>query len=304
MIRRSLASGLLIATVAALLALPACGSVTTESDLGSQEAAVAADMTANAPPDLRGLPDLASLPDLTALPDLTPSPDLTPPCTAVLLDGVKAVVSAAPNAAYDPAGPITMEASVYPTGLGVNAGQVVIAHAINDSNYSWALVLNGTRRPAAFILNQSVAGVRVGISVISPAALMLNTWSHIAAVFDSTAHTLTIYVNGKTAATTMNGNLTKLLPLPQTPLTVGALNPIGASSFTPYVGYVSEARVSSIVRYAADFTPVAHFSSDANTIALFHFDETRGTVAHDSSPTANDGTLLSSAAFASPPTCH
>ena len=67
---------------------------------------------------------------------------------------------------------------------------------------------------------------------------------------------------------------------------------------------LSDARVSGVVRYVNAFVPAAHFVSDANTVALYHFDELAGAVAHDLSPTKNDAALKNTAVFAKPPTCH
>jgi len=57
-------------------------------------------------------------------------------------------------------------------------------------------------------------------------------------------------------------------------------------------GYLNEIRISSVVRYNADFTvPTEKFTPDADTVALYHFDEGSGAVAHDASGNGNDLTM-------------
>lgn len=54
-----------------------------------------------------------------------------------------------------------------------------------------------------------------------------------------------------------------------------------------YRGIIDEVRISSNLRYAANFTrPVSAFAPDAATVALYHFDEGSGTLAGDTSNAA------------------
>jgi len=48
---------------------------------------------------------------------------------------------------------------------------------------------------------------------------------------------------------------------------------------------------SSIARYSADFIPQKRFTTDFDTVGLWHFDETEGTTAADSSSNSLNGTL-------------
>jgi hypothetical protein len=51
-----------------------------------------------------------------------------------------------------------------------------------------------------------------------------------------------------------------------------------------YNGLVDEMRISKSLRYSSGFSvPTAPFSTDADTVGLYHFDETAGTTANDSS---------------------
>jgi len=48
-----------------------------------------------------------------------------------------------------------------------------------------------------------------------------------------------------------------------------------------FTGNMDEMRVSTSVRYVADFTPEERFETDENTLFLWHLDETSGGVAQD-----------------------
>lgn len=56
-------------------------------------------------------------------------------------------------------------------------------------------------------------------------------------------------------------------------------------------GFVDELRVSSTVRYTADFQPPRRFVSDVDTLALYHCDEGSGNVLIDASGRNNHGRL-------------
>ncbi|MCL4255321.1 MAG: hypothetical protein KJ043_16295, partial [Anaerolineae bacterium] len=63
-------------------------------------------------------------------------------------------------------------------------------------------------------------------------------------------------------------------------------------AYPPYNGYFDELRISDSVRYSANFTrPSSPFGVDVNTVALYHFDEGRGTLIGDDSGHSNNATL-------------
>ncbi len=51
-----------------------------------------------------------------------------------------------------------------------------------------------------------------------------------------------------------------------------------------YEGSIDEVRISSVARYTADFKPSLRHEVDEQTLAVYHFDEGEGDVAHDASP--------------------
>ncbi len=70
-------------------------------------------------------------------------------------------------------------------------------------------------------------------------------------------------------------------------LVFGAEKHDAGSSYPSYSGWLDEVRLSSVLRYAADFTsPQQPFAPDAGTAALYHFDEGIGNAIGDASGTA------------------
>jgi hypothetical protein len=70
-------------------------------------------------------------------------------------------------------------------------------------------------------------------------------------------------------------------------LVLGAEKHDAGPSYPAFSGWLDELRLSTTLRYTANFTPArAPFVSDAATAALYHFDEGRGNVVHDSSGAA------------------
>jgi hypothetical protein len=107
-----------------------------------------------------------------------------------------------------------------------------------------------------------------------------STWHHWAGVFDAVAETITLYVDGVNVASKATG----------------CTSSAAATGLTFGNGQydIAEVRLSSVVRYSANFAPekiALRFATDPATLALYHFDEGSGTLAHDSSGTFTDGGL-------------
>lgn len=75
-------------------------------------------------------------------------------------------------------------------------------------------------------------------------------------------------------------------------LVIGAEKHDAGPDWPPYSGWLDEMRISTVLRYEADFdSPSTPFEPDAATVALWHFDEGGGEVLTDSSNNGSDGLL-------------
>lgn len=114
-------------------------------------------------------------------------------------------------------------------------------------------------------------------------------WHHAAMEYDRTNYTIWLDGSRVFAATNFAGIYTPTA----NPLSIGCQN----SGFREFGGYVTEVRISSSIRYTVQFSPKIRFTPDSNTVALYHFDEGGGTVAHDSSGNGNDGVVYGTSAW-------
>lgn len=131
------------------------------------------------------------------------------------------------------------------------------------------------------------------ISVTDPELVSLDSWHHVAVVFNGSE--LRLYVDGRRlqsqAATSLIGNGPR-------PGAIGAfIVNAGTSSpqFKPsFVGYLDSIRISKTARYSGlSFTPpMGDMTSDTNTVLLYNFnDPTDSTTVADGSPLSLTGTL-------------
>lgn len=159
-----------------------------------------------------------------------------------------------------PDGPFTVEARVLPATGTVNGD----------------IISKAEQSEFALNLSSNVPGFHAFIdgrytSAIATDALPAGQWAHVAGVYDGKA--LTLYVNGKPAATTPAAGKRGTNPLP---CYIGA-NPDARSAPTQFfTGSLDEVRISSSARYAAEFAPAAVHTRDDQTVYLFHCDEVIG----------------------------
>jgi Concanavalin A-like lectin/glucanases superfamily len=133
------------------------------------------------------------------------------------------------------------------------------------------------------------------LTVVAPALPSVDTWHHIASSYGGGSFRL--YVDGSVAGS-MEANDT--VANPESMLYLGATarqqhtfdDTQGTLYWPPIDGFISDVRVSSNDRYAANFSPEPHLSVDASTIALWHLDEGDGEAAADSGPSQLSGTII------------
>jgi hypothetical protein len=97
-------------------------------------------------------------------------------------------------------------------------------------------------------------------------------WHHIAGVYNTTTNEVRLYYEGELQS---SGAFTDPLYISENGISVG-----GLSDGNYFDGQIEEVRISDNTRYSGDtYTiPSSHFTCDSNTRALWHFDETAGSV--------------------------
>jgi hypothetical protein len=128
--------------------------------------------------------------------------------------------------------------------------------------------------------------------------LALNTWHHIAMVWQDSGNVIGLYANGtrlvNQAGATEPAWGGSFLPIGLT---------IGGFYWTP-TGFIDEVRISNTARYTANFTPsTTPFVNDANTLLLLHMNQANAaTIFQDDNTgtvTTEDSYTVPTAAFAS-----
>ncbi len=120
----------------------------------------------------------------------------------------------------------------------------------------------------------------------------LNTWYHLFVVVDRGTQTVRTYVNGVFANSTSLSGFGSVTSTNH--LQIG----VGLSATNPYNGNIDEARIYGRALSADEVAKLAAKQpiSDANLAGNWRFDDLTGTTATDSSPYANNGTLLNAVA--------
>lgn len=161
-------------------------------------------------------------------------------------DRVAAVGASPLRADFSPGAIFTVELWVFPTAAPTYdwlAGKAYGAPGV-DPHQSFALLLPASLRPEFNL------GVRpgVGSSVMSPNAIPLRAWTHLAGVSDGT--TLRLYINGILAASRPSPGIPATPP--GVPFSLGrAILADGGSNFSTFAGYARQVRLWSVARTAA-----------------------------------------------------
>ncbi|MGZ8812097.1 MAG: PQQ-dependent sugar dehydrogenase, partial [Thermoanaerobaculia bacterium] len=148
-------------------------------------------------------------------------------------------------------------------------------------------------------------------TICGNASVLDNRWHHVAAQRRRSDGFLSLYVDGALQASADGPDGDVSYPDNGVPgensdpfLVLGAEKHDAGAAFPSYKGLLDELRISSVVRYTANFTPPrAPFLTDGATVALYHFDEGVGAVANDTSGIAGgpaQGDIRRSTPSASP----
>lgn len=181
---------------------------------------------------------------------------------------------------------ITVEWWLKTSTAGVK--NMVVRRNANDSTAAWTTyIVNGSYQSSIYVNESGTEN-----ALLTQATNMNDgNWHHLAFTFDGT--TQRNYMDGSLLGTkAVTGNLNSGAQ----PLVVGATAvPDGF-----ILGSFDEVRVTNYARYTDTTIPnfgSLQFVDDGSTVLLVHMNEGTGTVAIDSSSTANNGSLLGGATW-------
>lgn len=90
-------------------------------------------------------------------------------------------------------------------------------------------------------------------SLASSGTVSLNTWTHIAAVYDATAGAIRVFINGVMTSVSVTG---VLRPSTNPVMNIASIPGEAAAATVAFQGYIDDLRVTKgIARYSANFTP-------------------------------------------------
>jgi len=205
-----------------------------------------------------------------------------PPPYALAFDGEKSYVEI-PGSVCD-GGYLTVEATI--TFVGDGSGSIVRCRAKDGTDTS--LYTNAGAQPVFGVHDnrQTIRDARYSKSYSGRRV-------HLAGVWDGTKPRL--YINGAPQQHFPH-EYTREAEVIRTGLRIGAnVRPNNGKPYMFFEGIIDEVRISNVARYDKDFEPPKpgeRFEPDEHTLALYHFDEGQGEIAHDSSPNKHHGKII------------
>lgn len=187
----------------------------------------------------------------------------------------------------------TFEAWVKPTtdDYAHDVGGHVFEHRADNRDFTMMFARFGEPR-FGFIMYSDTSGGPVSVQAATTSAL--DTWHHVATVFDDGA--MRVYVDGRLEGT---GTLPGEIDWNPATLRGHFAGRDGADARPDrgaFIGEIDEIRISRSARYTgATLTVPEHFALDADTVALWDFDEGVGTVANDETTNALHGEIRGAA---------
>lgn len=216
--------------------------------------------------------------------------------SGLLFDGVNDYLSAPDSASLSVTGNLTVETWV--KFKQIDREQTLVAKwdetTANDDR-SYRLYATAANK---FAFSVSTNGASGTVTTITGTTTTVTSgkWYHVAGVYNASAQTINLYVNGTSDATQV-GSVGTSLDDNASLLYIGAKENTGGTQDTYLSGLVEEVRISNQLRYQGTFSPnLAPFGNDAAAKAIYHLDETgkdpRITNAvFDASQNDNDATL-------------
>ncbi len=209
---------------------------------------------------------------------------------ALSFDGSDDYVNAGDPASLRITGNLTMSAWINTAQVGTGK---YIASKYNLTN-GYAFVLTGTAPAGRMYLAVVTAGSAATqyTNIIAP----VGQWLHLVGVYNASAQTITMYVNGKSD----NGTLTGTVPT-SIPSTVGMNFNIGtaANGTAPFSGLIDDVRIYNRTLTAAEVKSLYQQgqakiagSTERGMVGYWSMNDGAGTVAADFSGNGNRGVLV------------
>ncbi|RJR27994.1 hypothetical protein C4561_00620 [candidate division WWE3 bacterium] len=193
--------------------------------------------------------------------------------SGVMFDGFNDYASAADSSSLSVTGDLTVETWVKIRAL--DAEQTIIGKwdetTANDDRSYRLYVTSGNK----FAFSVSSAGTSASVVTItgSNTTITKSAWYHVAGVYDASAQTIDLYVNGTKDAVQI-GSAGSSIDDNASLLYLGAKENTSGTLDTYLSGLVDETRISNTVRYTSDFVePGFPHSNDFFTDVLYHYDE-------------------------------
>ena len=135
---------------------------------------------------------------------------------ALSFNGTSAYVDLGNPTALQGTGSTTWAAWVFATGTPADDGQII---AKSDDSSGWQLKTSPDTGPHTFAI--AISGSSGRVQRYSTTVRALNTWYHVAGVYNATARTLDIYVNGVPNNGVLSGTVPAAQVIPNTNVNIG-----------------------------------------------------------------------------------
>jgi hypothetical protein len=204
-------------------------------------------------------------------------------------------VQAPAIAALSPSGSFTVEAWVQPHAPGNSANANILDQHVNGGSRSYHLFIQLPSMKPGF---ETSCDGNNWDTALQGWSIPLDKWTHMAGTFDAVNRVSSLWINGLMVAQTAQFGCSTVFAT-SAPLTIAST----FYGFEGMQGYFDELRISNGLRYVAPTQyapPIAPFTGDAADIALYHFDEANGTVAHDVSSNFNNAAISGPKSYFAP----
>lgn len=203
-------------------------------------------------------------------------------------DGVSDWINVPDSPSLNTTGDLTIEAWINLQTTAVQQWLVSKYNSAPDASYTFIIQNNSTLQ--FFIQGTAALGSNMWVNTTS-APLNVGEWQHVAAVFDASASTMNIYVNGIDQPVTLNGSQTSIN---STTLAVG-IGARNATSATYFDGQIDDVRIWNIARTQQEIQDnmcqALDRALEPNLVGCWNMNEGTGGIITDLTANGNDGTL-------------